>query len=95
MSVQALPKAQRTQGLSYLTTAFKQHKNSTLNLFKTSASKSWSNSASVPDQNSDSKYRPKLQLQNIDQNSDSKSWRKICFKILIKLLFQYPDKYSG
>ena len=42
MSKQALPKAQRTQGLSSLTkvTAFKQHKNSTSNLFKTSASKS-------------------------------------------------------
>ena len=39
MSKQALPKAQRTQGLSSLTkvTAFKQHKNSTSNIFKTSA----------------------------------------------------------
>ena len=78
MSKQALPKAQRTQGLSSLTkvTAFKQHKNSTSN-------------SKLQLQNLD-----QTRLQNLDLNSISKSRQNFSFKILTKIQLQSLDKTS-
>ena len=72
------------------------------NLYQTSASKSWSNSASKSWPKFNLKISTKLQLQNLNQNSASKSWQNFTFNILTNIhvqnlytSFKIPTKLSS